>query len=279
MDTFFRGASFCKYLCPIGQFQFVGSLVSPLEVRVRSPEACASCTTHDCIRGNATRRGCELDLFLPRKSGSVDCTFCLDCVKACPVDNIGILPVVPGRELVSDPNRSSVGRFAARSDLGALALVFTVAAFASAFAMVRPGDALAFPAAALVAVLGAAALSPPAVRARLALATVPLGLAMWAAHLLFHLLTGWASGGPALQAALALGTPRWGGAPPLLSAQGLLALQLVLLDAGLLGALYAAWRVSREDGGFLPWAAVASALWLCGVWIFFQPMPMRDMMP
>ena len=35
VDTLFRGASFCKYVCPIGQFNFIGSLVSPLEVRVR----------------------------------------------------------------------------------------------------------------------------------------------------------------------------------------------------------------------------------------------------
>src|ERR1051325_4653033 len=32
VDALFRGASFCKYVCPIGQFQFVASLVSPLEV-------------------------------------------------------------------------------------------------------------------------------------------------------------------------------------------------------------------------------------------------------
>ena len=41
VDAVFRGASFCKYICPIGQFQFAGSLVSPLEVKVRQPEVCA----------------------------------------------------------------------------------------------------------------------------------------------------------------------------------------------------------------------------------------------
>ena len=35
VDTLFRGASFCKYVCPIGQFQFVSSLVSPFEVRLK----------------------------------------------------------------------------------------------------------------------------------------------------------------------------------------------------------------------------------------------------
>jgi polyferredoxin len=54
IDGLFKGASFCKYVCPIGQFQFAQSLTSPLEVKVREPEVCQACTTHDCIRGNAT---------------------------------------------------------------------------------------------------------------------------------------------------------------------------------------------------------------------------------
>jgi Polyferredoxin len=95
IDGLFKGASFCKYVCPIGQFQFVQSLSSPLEVKVREPEICQTCATHDCIRGNATQRGCELHLFQPRKSGNMDCTFCLDCIKACPHDNVGILAVAP----------------------------------------------------------------------------------------------------------------------------------------------------------------------------------------
>jgi cytochrome c oxidase assembly factor CtaG len=41
IDALFTGASFCKYVCPIGQFQFIASLVSPLEVKVREPAVCA----------------------------------------------------------------------------------------------------------------------------------------------------------------------------------------------------------------------------------------------
>ena len=138
VDSFFRGASFCKYVCPIGQFNFVSSLVSPLEVRIRSREACTSCATHDCVQGNERQRGCELDLFLPRKVGNMDCTFCLDCVKACPHDNIGILALPPGSDLVNDPIRSSLGRFSRRLDIAALALALVFSAFVSAAAMVAP---------------------------------------------------------------------------------------------------------------------------------------------
>jgi cytochrome c oxidase assembly factor CtaG/ferredoxin len=266
IDTVFRGASFCKYLCPIGQFQFMGSLASPLEVRVRRPEACAACTTHDCLRGNAVQRGCELELFLPRKAGNLDCTFCLDCVKACPHEAIGILPVLPGRELTRDHPRSSVGRFAARQDLAALAAVFTGAAFAAAFAMVRPEGARAFVAMLAAALAIAFAIAPREVRARLALALVPLGLSMWSGHWIFHLATGWTAA-----------WPRWSGAGELVSPKALLGIELALLDAGLLVSLYAAWRVARASRGFAAWAAVGAGLWVAGVWIFLQPMPMRGM--
>jgi len=78
---FFRGASFCKYVCPIGQFHFVQSLVSPFEVKTRDLSVCRTCKTFDCIRGNEQQRGCELRLFQPKKESNLDCTFCLDCVQ------------------------------------------------------------------------------------------------------------------------------------------------------------------------------------------------------
>ena len=117
VDTLFRGASFCKYVCPIGQFNFVSSLVSPFEVRLKEASVCATCVTHDCLRGNARQRGCELDLYLPQKAGNMDCTFCLDCVRACPHDNVGVLATIPGSDLWSDRLRSSIGHFSRRPDL------------------------------------------------------------------------------------------------------------------------------------------------------------------
>ena len=117
VDSLFRDGTFCKHVCPIGQFNFVQSLVSPWEVKVRQAEACDTCRTHDCIRGRESLPGCQLHLFQPLKTGNMDCTFCLDCVHACPQDNVGILFTLPGQDLWLDPFRSGVGRFskAARS--------------------------------------------------------------------------------------------------------------------------------------------------------------------
>src|SRR5271155_5298431 len=151
IDGFFKQATFCKFVCPIGQFNFIASTVSPLEVEVRDQEVCSDCHTKDCIRGRHApgsdapgsdlvllQRGCELALFLPGKSGNMDCTFCLDCVHACPHDNIGILSRLPASELMVDPIRSGIGYFSRRKDLAALAIVFTLGALLNAFGMVSP---------------------------------------------------------------------------------------------------------------------------------------------
>jgi cytochrome c oxidase assembly factor CtaG len=323
IDALFRGASFCKFVCPIGQFQFVASLVSPLEVKVRSPDACAACKTHDCLRGNERERGCQMGLYLPRKSGNLDCTFCLDCVRACPHDNIGLLPSSPVMDVVHDPRRSSLGRLSRRLDVAALFLVFVFAAFANSAFMTAPvaswTDSLAArlelksPQALtglllfIALVLLPAAIAPCVARlsvaassvsvtmrellCRFSLCLVPLGAAMWAAHFLFHLATGWTSGRAAFQrAAQDIGLPLFKdsgfvSSSPLLGADTLLVIQTLILDAGWLLALYLGWRVARAYAPqvrdalrlLAPWAGLFTALFCLGIWIFLQPMQMRGM--
>jgi cytochrome c oxidase assembly factor CtaG len=323
LDAFFRGAGFCKFVCPIGQFQFINSLVSPLEVKVRAPDVCASCRTHDCLRGNEHHRGCETDLYMPRKAGNLDCTFCLDCVRACPHENIGLLAVTPGADLVRDPQRSSLGRLSCRLDVAALALVLVSAALMSAAVMTGPivmwRDRLAsqmglasplpvttflFVAALVLApviVIGTVVLLGRAVGkvatptrellCRFSLALVPLGAAMWAAHFLFHFLSGYGTAWPILQQATGdfglhfLGVPDWSASRLRVSADALLILQILLLDAGLLLTLYVGWRIARDcaQGAraaarlLVPWACAAVALYASGIWTFLQPMQMRGL--
>jgi hypothetical protein len=322
VDTFFRGASFCKYICPIGQFNFLSSLVSPLEVRIRRPEVCTICATCDCLRGNEHQRGCELGLFLPRKVGNMDCTFCLECVKACPHDNIGIGALSPGADLVRDPVRSALGRFSRRADIAALALLLVFSAFANAAAMVAPvmawrdrwTERLSFvstaPVTSLFFLIGLV-LAPTLVGiamvagrhfghiakptrelyCRFSLALVPIGLAMWGAHLLFHLSTSWSAAWPVVQRAACdlrvpwLGMPRWAIPNSLLSPDTLLDTQLVLLDVGLLLSLFVGWRISHTYANrigdvlrlFTPWASLVAGLHVTGTWVFLQPMRMIGM--
>jgi polyferredoxin len=145
VDSLFTGAWFCKSVCPIGQFNFAASSVSPLEVTIKDRATCDACPTNDCLvgrkdpaDGRVVQRGCELGLFLPRKAGNMDCTLCLDCIHACPVDNVAITARLPASELFDDPDRSGVGRYSARTDLAVLAAVFTFGALLNAFGMVSP---------------------------------------------------------------------------------------------------------------------------------------------
>jgi len=256
IDSVFKHAPFCKFVCPIGQFNFVAATLSPLEVRVRDHSVCSGCVTKDCIRGVretaaplvVIQHGCELALFQPRKAGNVDCTFCLDCVQACPHDNVGILSRLPAAELTTDPFRSGVGFFSRRKDLSALAVVFSFGALLNAFGMVSPVYALEqslanlfgvhyeFPLLAFIfalflvceplVLIGVAAWltrvwsksgrSLLAVAVRYSYSLVPLGFGIWLAHFGFHFLTGLFTFIPVTQSALAelgwaiLGEPRWG---------------------------------------------------------------------
>lgn len=283
VDGFFRGAAFCKYLCPVGQFNFVQSLASPLTVAVRDPAVCATCTTRDCIRGRGPIPGCELHLFLPRKAGNMDCTFCLDCIHACPHDNIGIHATPPAAELWRDPQRSGIGRFGRRPDLAALVVVLVFAAFANAAGMVAPvADAQDRLAAALgvsfrwmVSLgLAAALIVLPAllvgmaaalgrwwsadpgrwseVATRFAYALLPLGFGMWLTHYGFHFFTGAGSASPVVQRAAGdlgltfLGEPAWAAGTCIPAAAWLLRLELTFLDLGLLLSLYTAYRIALE---------------------------------
>lgn len=291
VDSLFANASFCKYVCPIGQFNFVASTVSPLELKVADPEVCAHCSTRDCINGRrhpandaiVIQRGCELALFQPEKHGSMDCTLCLDCVYACPYDNVALTTRLPGSELWSDRRRSGVGFFSRRPDLAALTLVFTFGALLNAFGMVSPihavqhwigralGTAHEAPILATlfglglvvepVALLGLAAVWTRAaggrderllpIVTRFAYALVPLGLAVWAAHYSFHLFAGLWSIVPAAQAALGAIGIHWLDGLRLHTVglrPGLVApLEHGLLLLGLVGSLLVAYQIAERE--------------------------------
>jgi cytochrome c oxidase assembly factor CtaG/polyferredoxin len=281
IDGLFQGGNFCKFVCPIGQFHFVQSLLSPLEVKVREPDVCRSCKTFDCIRGNTEQRGCELKLFQPRKKGNMDCTFCMDCVHACPHDNLGLIGVTPGKDLWTGEQRSSIGPFASRLDLAVLVLILVFGALANAAGMIAPVAALLdrarflfdlqrpvlialFLAVGMFLIPGLIVWAAGFLSRRLgklqvplksfisdfAMTMVPLGCAMWLTHFVFHLFTGSHTPIPVIERiALDLhltyfGKPDWGIAS--WAVPQLLAFEILFLDLGLLLSLYAGWRVAQR---------------------------------
>jgi cytochrome c oxidase assembly factor CtaG/ferredoxin len=281
IDGFFQGGNFCKFVCPIGQFHFVQSLLSPLEVKVREPDVCRSCKTFDCIRGRSEQRGCELKLFQPKKKGNMDCTFCMDCVAACPHDNVGLIGVTPGKELWTGEQRSSIGPFASRFDLAVLVLILVFGALANAAGMIAPVAALLdrarflfdlqrpviialFLAVGMFLIPGFIVCMAGFLSRRLgrlqvplkpfisdfAMTMAPLGFAMWLAHFVFHLFTGSHMPVPVIKRIALdlhltfLGKPDWGIAS--WAVPQLLDFEILFLDLGLLVSLYAGWRVAQR---------------------------------
>jgi ferredoxin len=306
IDTVFIGASFCKHVCPIGQFNFVASTVSPLELRIRDAGTCASCSTADCIKGRRSveapmrvlQRGCELGLFLPAKVGNIDCTFCLDCVQACPHDNVALASRAPGLELVETARRSGIGRLTDRPDIALLVVLFVFGAMMNAFAMTQPvyrvegwltaltggaseavvlGILFVFGLGLMPAVLlGAAAAGTGAFVApqrqpvfatavRYVFALVPFGLGVWLAHYGFHLLTGALVVVPVTQSAAldllgwpALGEPLWRLAG--MRPGSVFPIQLGFMLLGTAGSLGLVHLISLQDYPERP--ARASAPWV-----------------
>jgi len=302
LDSFYQGAVFCKYVCPLGQFNFVASLSSPVEIKVSDQAVCSDCHTKDCIKGQKAStnpqsrvstpelRGCELWLFQERKIGNMDCTFCMDCVHACPHQNVGMVTRLPARELLTDPWRSGIGRFSQRPDLAGLVILFTFGALLNAFGMVTPvyrleewvADLLGTQAEVLVLgivfvgglvigpaiLLGATAwvsvrwarLGQGILRSvvRYAFALAPLGFGMWIAHYAFHFLTGFWTFIPVVQGALAdlgvniLGAPRWD-LGPLMPQSWLLPLQQLFIGVGWLVSLLVVYRLAEDDAPERVW--------------------------
>ncbi|HEX4144434.1 MAG TPA: cytochrome c oxidase assembly protein [Pirellulales bacterium] len=286
VDSLFRDGSFCKHVCPIGQFNFVHSLLSPLEVRVRRPSVCVACQTKDCLHGRGTLPGCSLELLQPAKAGNFDCTFCLACVRACPQDNVGLLVTPPARELWLDRSRSGVGRLGRRVDLAALVVVLVFGALANAGAMVAPVVrwqdgwqawlGLASPwlltsvlfvvmlvvvplaSVGLAAVLSCRwarlAARPKELALRFVWSLVPMGFGLWLAHYSFHFFTSFATVVPVAQRFAAdwgwnrLGPPRWVCSCCGPVSDWIVRAEILFLDLGLLASLYVAYRIAAAYG-------------------------------
>ena len=252
IDTLFKAGTFCRYVCPLGNFNFVLASASPSQITAVNHDVCRNCEHKPCLQGRYTSNaqttnvplpqqtngnkevsfiptesvthgngsgffpGCETELFVPTMQSNMDCTYCFNCVRACPYDNVALTVRNPSWEWTRQPWLKR-GRLAVMvmgvlltyyGLMNAVAMIgpyFTVAqgfanflntdsefivlsAFFLAVTVIGLGLSLGF---AILADLAAGAkLKPWQAFQRWGYVTVALGVGFWGAHYLFHFLTG-----------------------------------------------------------------------------------------
>ncbi|MBZ0292968.1 MAG: FesM [Anaerolineae bacterium] len=333
LEAVFTESAFCKYVCPLGTFNFVYATAAPTQISVKNPQVCATCVGKECINGSYSPQpmirlddipggepgakkevrhgpegtlGCGTLLFPPQLKSNLECVYCLDCVRACPHDNIGLMARLPGRELLKP------GAWPKRWDVSLLVILLAFMGVTNAFGMVPPIYQLEFDlsqtlgtnnellilliifgfgnillpttlvllAAFLSKLFSGSKQSLRHITAAFAPAFVPVGLGVWIGHYTFHFLIGAGTIIPVFQEFLGL-TGEWqrfGVAAD----QGFITLvQIVALLGGLVWGLSiaqtAALRMYRRQSvlGFVPWALLLIGVILVMLQIFSLPMEMR----
>ena len=96
----YKRRAFCRYICPVGGFIGLYSMVAPLEIRTKQPETCLKHCAAECIRGSENSYGCPWMEYPGTLQRNAYCGMCTECLKACPVGNVRINLRPPGMDLV-----------------------------------------------------------------------------------------------------------------------------------------------------------------------------------
>ncbi len=80
----FERETWCRYLCPLGNFAGLFSLSAILFVRSNSNVCSTKCTTHECIKGSEQYDGCPVFHHPLFARNAHICKLCFNCLKSCP---------------------------------------------------------------------------------------------------------------------------------------------------------------------------------------------------
>jgi len=85
--------SFCRSLCPLTLLLRVYGRFAPWQLDRHDPAVCKTCASRDCVaeenRYRFDGRSCPSRLIPYQRAPTDDCVLCLQCVKACPHENLG----------------------------------------------------------------------------------------------------------------------------------------------------------------------------------------------
>ncbi|MFX1411543.1 MAG: 4Fe-4S binding protein [Promethearchaeota archaeon] len=271
----FERRVFCRYLCPVGGFVGLYSLVAPLELRVKNPAVCRAHKTKDCYVGNENGYGCPWMVYPGTLERNAYCGLCNECLRTCPLDNVALNLRPPGADLIPGAGTRRLDEaYKGFIMLGSALLYSAVllgpwaelkeAAYA-VFTLPWLGYAVGFLVANLLLLpglfLGAVAVcyllagaDAPPLRQRFveyAYVLVPLGLAAWIAFSCSFVLINLSYAWPLLSDPFGWGWNLFGtaGIPwtPYLS-DLVPILQVLILLVGLVAAIGLAFRIARGHG-------------------------------
>ena len=90
LSLLYENRVFCRYICPVGGFIGLYSLLAPLELRVKDAQVCREHTPKDCLLGTPESYGCPWMVFPGSLTRNAYCGLCAECLKSCPKDNIAL---------------------------------------------------------------------------------------------------------------------------------------------------------------------------------------------
>lgn len=104
LGVIYEKRTFCRYVCPVGGIFGLYAMVSPVRVAVKDKRICQkNCPGKDCA---PVCRWFEFASTMDRNAG---CNLCLDCVRACPHDNLVLRTQQPATDLAEfQPRRKSL---------------------------------------------------------------------------------------------------------------------------------------------------------------------------
>lgn len=82
------GRVFCRYICPLGGFIGLYSLLGAVEVKHRDPSICKTCKYKTCIKGNDKGYSCPWFQYPGGMKRNAYCGLCTECIKTCANDNM-----------------------------------------------------------------------------------------------------------------------------------------------------------------------------------------------
>jgi polyferredoxin len=258
---------FCRYVCPVGGIFGLYSMTAPVHLTVKDRHLCQTeCKGKDC------HAACDWFQFPAAMDRGAECNLCLDCVRACPQENLALRTRPFADELVQfQPHRKSLDEATAIAAILGVSLLQTAVMLNAweswqtdlaailhvprgpvLYTVVFLGFGLLLPLLLLgsISYLGAQQAGGRrnafAALRTYAYAFLPLGLGLHAAHNFHHLFGEGGALWQGLRAAVASYTG-WALAPDVAAATPMNSNLLYFLQwLALIGGLYLTYRVSTR---------------------------------